>query len=186
MVLASASPRRSQILAGLGLDFEVRPSMFDESVLTGLAPRAHAAAAAQAKAEDARRHRPGDWVLGTDTVVAVDGKILGKPADVDDAVRMLRRLSGRSHSVISAVYLASPQGDAAGVGISRVRFRPLSESRVRAYVAGGEPFDKAGGYGIQGEARRFATLERGRLDTVVGLPTHVLRRLLRQLGYLPA
>ena len=186
LVLASASPRRSQILAGLGLDFEVQPSMFNERALTGLSPRAHAAAAAQAKAEDVRRRRPGDWVVGADTVVAIDGEILGKPADADDAVRMLRRLSGRSHSVISAVHLASPLGAVAGAGISRVNFRPLSESKVRAYVGSGEPFDKAGAYAIQGEAGRFATLERGRLDTVVGLPTHVLRRLLHQLGFASA
>ncbi len=182
LVLASASPRRSEILGALGFDFEVVPSRFDEGGLVGLSPRVHAAAAAEGKAAAVRRDRPGDWVLGADTVVAIDGQILGKPYDAGAAAGMLRRLAGRSHSVITAVHVASPRGDAAGAGISRVRFQPLSEAQIQAYVAGGEPFDKAGGYGIQGEGGGLAALERGRLDTVVGLPSHVLGKLLRGLG----
>jgi septum formation protein len=182
LVLASSSPRRSQLLDHIGIDFEVDVSEFDESRLAGLSPRAHAAAAARGKAEQVRRRRPDAWVVGVDTVVAVDGLLLGKPSDADDAARMLRLLSGRAHSVISAVQLASPRGDLGGIAISRVRFKPLTEQEIESYVAGDEPFDKAGAYAIQGEAGRFAVLERGRLDTVVGLPTHLLRRLLRELA----
>ncbi|MGB2940800.1 MAG: Maf family protein [Candidatus Dormiibacterota bacterium] len=181
LVLASASPRRSQVLDEIGVEFEVDISRFDEDGLIGLGPRAHAVAAARGKAEEVRRRRPQDWVVGVDTVVARDGLLLGKPADAGDATRMLRLLSDRSHSVISAVHVASPKGDAGSIAISRVRFEPLSEDQIARYVAGGEPFDKAGAYAIQGEAGRFAVLERGRLDTVVGLPSHVLRRLLREL-----
>ncbi|MDP9325687.1 MAG: Maf family protein [Candidatus Dormibacteraeota bacterium] len=180
LVLASASPRRPQLLAGMGIDFEVDVSDFDEGRLSGLGPRAHAILAARGKAAQVRRRRPDAWVVGVDTVVAVDGLRLGKPTDAGDAARMLRLLSGRAHSVISAVHIASPKGDAGGIATSRVRIKPLSEQEIASYIAGGEGFDKAGAYAIQGKAGRFALLERGRLDTVVGLPTHLLRRLLRE------
>jgi septum formation protein len=182
LILASASPRRTEILAGLGLHFEAVPSGFDEGALRGLGPRAHALAAAAGKAEAVARDRPGDSVIGIDTVVAVDGTTLGKPADGADARRMLAVLSGRDHAVISAVHVVRGASSSAGHAISQVRFRRLSRAEIDAYVATGEPADKAGAYAIQGGARAFASVTRGRLDTVVGLPTHLLRRLLRRVG----
>lgn len=186
LVLASASPRRAQILEEHGLEFEVLPSGVDEAGLAALPVRRHAMAAAAAKARAVAVRRQNAWVIGADTVVAVDGTGLGKPVDTTDAVRMLQLLSGRTHSVISAVSLVSPQGVAEGLGITRVRFEQLSDARIRDFVASGEPVDKAGAYAIQGGAAEFASIVRGRLDTVVGLPTHVLFRLLRETGYRPA
>src|SRR3984893_17532880 len=110
LVLASASPRRAQVLDEMEVEFEVDISRFDEDGLIGLGPRAHAVAAARGKAEEVRRRRPQDWVVGVDTVVARDGLLRGQPADAGDATRMLRLLSGRSHSVISGVRVASPRG----------------------------------------------------------------------------
>lgn len=180
LVLASASPRRVEILGRLGLEFEVVPSGVDESAFAALPPRRQVLDAAVAKARAVARRRPSAWVVASDTTVALDGKSLGKPSDRADAARMLRLLAGRTHSVLSAVVLAFPGGEVAGLGISRVRFDRLSDAQVRRYVAGGEPDDKAGAYAIQGDAAAFATVVRGRPDTVVGLPAHVLARLLRQ------
>jgi septum formation protein len=184
LVLASASPRRREIMRRLGLDFEVHPSAFDESRVQGLAPSRHARRAADGKAGDISHQHPGAWVIGCDTVVALDGRALGKPADTADAARMLRQLSGRTHSVVSAMCIHAPDGSAAaGEAISQVRFQALSEPRIQRYVAGGEPVGKAGAYAIQGAAGKFATVTRGRLDTVIGLPGHTLFRLLRESGY---
>lgn len=183
MVLASASPRRQEVLAAAGIQFVAVASSFDESTVRDLAPRAHARAAALGKARAAATTHVGDWVLGSDTVVALDARVLGKPRDGVEASRMLRSLSGREHDVVSAVCLVAPDGRIAeGYGISRVAFRALRPHEVAEYVATGEPMDKAGAYAIQGGAGEFAGLVRGSLDTVVGLPMHVVRRLGRRLG----
>jgi septum formation protein len=183
LVLASASPRRQELLAAAGIRFVTATSTFDESRLLGLAPRAHARAAARGKAETVAAIRVGDWVLGSDTVVAIDGRVLGKPRDGVEASQMLRSLSGREHAVVSAVCLLAPDGRLAeGYGISRVAFRALRPHEVAEYVATGEPLDKAGAYAIQGGAGEFAGLVSGSTDTVVGLPVHVVRRLGRRLG----
>jgi septum formation protein len=183
-MLASASPRRREIMRQMGLDFDVHPSTFDESRLEGLRPSRHALRAAEGKAGDVSRDHPHAWVIGCDTVVAIEGQVLGKPADAADAARMLRQLSGRTHSVISAVCVYSPGGSrAAAEAISQVRFAALSPSQIRRYVVGREAFGKAGAYAIQGAAGEFASVTRGRLDTVIGLPGHTLRRLLRASGY---
>jgi septum formation protein len=117
-------------------------------------------------------------------VVAVAGGALGQPSDANDAARMLRLLAGRTHSVLSSVCVLPPGGTGAlGTAISRVAVEPLSEAAIARYIATGEPTDKAGAYAIQGTAADFCRLERGRLDTVIGLPGHTLRALLRRLGY---
>ena len=183
LVLASASPRRRELLEAAGIEFVTVTSSFDESGVGLLNPRAHALAAARGKAEAVARRRPGAWVLGSDTVVALDGAVLGKPRDGVEASQMLRRLAGREHDVISAVCLVAPDGrSAVGYGVSRVAFRELAPYEVAEYVATGEPMDKAGAYAIQGGAGEFAGLVRGSVDTVVGLPLHVVRRLGRRLG----
>ena len=172
------------MLKTTAIEFEVEPSNFDESTLRHMPARRQALAAARGKAAEVYRRRPRDWVIGCDTVVVLDGECLGKPRDPRDAVRMLRRLRGREHSVISAVAVISPDGRrASGSSSSRVRVEAVSESRIRAYVAGGEPLDKAGAYAIQGQAAEFTHLVSGGIDTVVGLPLRLLYRLLRRLGH---
>jgi septum formation protein len=144
---------------------------------------AHAREAARGKALEVATRKPGRWVLGADTVVAIDGETLGKPRDGVDAARMLKRLSGREHSVVSAVALVAPDGRVAlGHGRSVVAFHPLDHADISDYVATGEPLDKAGAYAIQGGAGDFAALVEGAIDTVIGLPIHVLRRLGREAG----
>ena len=184
VILASASPRRRQLLENAGFDFTVTASSFDEDRVRQLPPRRQALAAARGKALEVRRRRPGAWIVAADTVVALDGVALGKPRDPHDAARMLRSLSDRDHAVHSAICVVAPDGRrATAVASSQVRLGRLSPSRVRAYVAGGEPLGKAGGYAIQGQGGEFARVVRGRRDTVVGLSMSLLARLLRRLDH---
>ncbi|GAC1574888.1 MAG: Maf family protein [Candidatus Dormibacteria bacterium] len=183
MILASTSPRRRDLLQAAGIPFEVVPADFDEAALRHLSPLKQARAGAQGKAREVAGRFPRRWVLAADTVVACDGDAMGKPRDGVEASPMLRRHANREHAVISAVCLVAPDGrEAVGHGLSRVAFRELLADEVNAYVATGEPLDKAGAYAIQGGAGEFAALVGGRFDTVVGLPLHVVRRLGRALG----
>ena len=156
LVLASASPRRQELLRNAGIPFTVQPADIDETPLSGEAPRDCAERLAWEKALAVSRLRPQDTVLGADTIVVVDEAILGKPRDADDAARMLRLLSGRAHRVITGVCVVEPvasgQGSVASEAVSRtasettlVIMSPLSEDEIRDYVATGEPMDKAGG-----------------------------------------
>lgn len=184
VVLASASPRRRDLLSAAGLTFEVDPSNFDEAEVRHLPPRRLALVAARGKALDVHRRRPGRWIIGCDTIVVVDGRSLGKPASEHHAALMLKSLSGRRHSVVSAVCVVAPDGRRlSGMATSTVGMQVLPPAVIRAYVAGGEPLDKAGAYAIQGQAGEFTRLIRGRRDTVIGLPLNVVLKLLRDLGY---
>ncbi|MBU1431021.1 septum formation inhibitor Maf [Myxococcota bacterium] len=177
LTLASASPRRRQLLEGVGLRLFVQPVEIDERPIPDEAPLRFAQRMAQEKAEAVGASpRP---VLASDTVVTFDGVILGKPQDETEAAEMLRRLSGRVHQVITAWTLLGPQPQR-GASITDVHFRPLSEAEIQAYVATGEPMDKAGAYGIQGGAGRFVRRIEGSYDGVVGLPlADVLEALMR-------
>ena len=160
----------------------MEPSGFDEGSVRDLPPRAQALAAARGKAMDVAARRPRSLVIGADTVVALGRRALGKPRDAGDAAAMLRRLGGRDHQVYSAICLVAPGGRrVSALSSSVVRFNLLSRERIRAYVAGGEPIGKAGAYAIQGEAAEFARVVRGRKDTVIGLSTRLLLRLLGQI-----
>lgn len=182
MVLASASPRRLELLHAAGVNPSVEPSDFDESSVRDLSPPAQALAAARGKARDIAARRPTALVIGADTVVALGRDALGKPVDDRHAAVMLQRLGGRDHEVVSAICIIAPGGRrVSGLSSSVVRFDSLSPERIRAYVAGGEPIGKAGAYAIQGQAAGFARVVRGRRDTVIGLSTRLLRRLLRQV-----
>jgi len=174
MILASASPRRASLLRAAGFDFEVRPSGAAEWPYAGGSPAGYAEALARAKVASV----PGDLVVGADTVVVVDGDVLGKPADPEEAAIMLRRLSGRDHDVITGVAVREGQVVRSGHARSRVTFRKLSDKDIRDYVAGGEPHDKAGAYAYQGGAAAFVAGLEGEADTVVGLPIRLLKRLL--------
>jgi len=189
LILASGSPRRADILAVLGIAHEVRPTAVDEAELEGESAAALAVRLARAKAlEVAREVEAGRWILGGDTVVVVDGEMLGKPTDPLDAERMLIRLSGRAHEVVSALALVRSTGDSRapivldGVRVTEVTFRTLGLEEIREYVASGEPMDKAGGYGIQGRGAALVTGVRGDYSGVVGLPVSLMVELLASAG----
>jgi septum formation protein len=183
LVLASASPRRVELLRRLGLDAEVVPADVDERYLEGEPPEAHVERLARAKAETVASRRPGLLVVGGDTVVVDEGAVLGKPADADEAVTMLRALSGREHRVLSGIALCGPAGTVSAVGRAVVRFRQFDDGDARAYVATGEPMDKAGAYGIQGMGGALVEEIRGDYYTVVGFPVGRFIELLERMGW---
>ena len=188
LVLASASPRRRELLEKLGLAFRLEPAEVDESALPGEAARDHVVRLAARKAATvaaALRDRGIEaLVLAADTTVTIDGLILGKPSGAGDALSMLRRLAGRRHDVITACRLVrSDDGRAAAaVALSGVHFNPWSDALARWYVATGEPFDKAGAYGIQGRGVLLVSGIEGSWSNVVGLPLETLPALFRDVG----
>ena len=175
IVLASASPRRADLLRAAGIEFEVIAADIDERVLAGESPEAYVRRLAEEKAKAVAPRAGGRPVLAADTVVVIDGAILGKPADAADARRMLQLLSGRSHAVLTAVCLNS----VSRVEITAVEFDRLSPDEIDWYVASGEPMDKAGAYAIQGLASRFVISITGSYSNVVGLPVHVVSRMVK-------
>jgi len=180
LILASASPRRAEILTSLGIPFVVAPTDVPEDLLPGETAEAAARRLAAVKAEKAAERAPDSWVLAADTLVFLDGATLEKPRDDADAAAMLRRLAGREHGVVTAVHLRRGRDAGAGVAeISRVRFAPMSEAEIAWYVATGEPRDKAGAYGVQGLGARFIAEIRGSFTNVMGLPARAVYELLR-------
>lgn len=184
LVLASASPRRKELLDQIGLVFTVRPVDVDESVLPKEDPAHYVErlARAKAKAGIGLLADADALVLGSDTTVVSDGVILGKPADREAGLAMLRRLSGRSHKVMSAVALAGQYGCYARLAVTEVHFRPLLEEEMLSYWNTGEPRDKAGGYGIQGKGAVFVSALYGSYSAVVGLPLQETAELLSEAG----
>jgi septum formation protein len=180
VVLASQSPRRRELLRLIGIPHEVRPADIDESYLPGERPRAHAERLAREKAQ---RLSDGDAVvIGSDTIVVVDGDVLGKPVDEADAARMLRRLGGRSHVVMTAVAVAwrgKLESDVEEVGVT---FHRLTDEEIAAYIGTGEPMDKAGAYGIQGFGATIVARVDGDYFAVMGLALQLLVRLFGRLG----
>ena len=193
--LASRSPRRRELLKQVGVTFEIvllredakRGADVDETPLPNEKPEVYALRLACAKAELAARYMgrrllPGRPVLAADTTVVCDGRIIGKPADREDAVRILESLSGRQHDVITAVALATPDRVEQAVSLSKVWFRQIGEEEIRRYVATGEPLDKAGAYAIQGRAAVFTTRIEGSFSGIMGLPLAETADLLRKFG----
>ena len=190
LILASASPRRRELLAAAGIAFDPEPSEVDESLPEGIEPEAAAELLAERKARAVARRRAGAdrLVLGADTVVALDAPggsvLLGKPADEGEARGMLRRLSGTRHRVVTGVAVVRTRDGSIALGheTTFVRMRPILPAEVEAYVASGEWRDKAGGYAIQESADAFVvSLEQGSFDNVVGLPVALARRLIADL-----
>jgi len=195
LVLASASPRRQELLRNAGISFTVCPANVDETPLPDEPPGECAQRLAREKALAVWSTRPQDLVLGADTIVVVDGRILGKPGDREDAARMLRLLAGRVHQVITGVCLVSPEmqsrsGSAATPQTPELKIASettlvtmceLSDDEIQAYVAAGEPMDKAGAYAIQGVASRWIPRIEGDYSNVVGLPVALLWRMLREV-----
>ncbi len=190
LVLASASPRRRELLQHAGMPFIVQASKVAELPREGETPQSCAERLAREKARDVFRQRPEDFVLGADTIVIVDGQILGKPRDPADAARMLRLLSGRTHQVTTGVCLIAPDRKArrsleeTRSETTRVTMSELSADDIESYVATDEPLDKAGGYAIQGIASRWISRIEGDYFNVVGLPVSLVYRMLRENGAL--
>lgn len=171
LVLASASPRREELLRSVGLTFAIVPSGSEETSGWG-SPAELAKRWAMEKASAVSELRPDDWVLGADTIVVLEETIFGKPANPDEAAAMLRQLSGRVHEVITGMFLVhhARRVSRAGYVQTQVRFKELSEAEIRAYVGTGEPLDKAGAYGIQGVGASLVRSIHGSYTNVVGLP----------------
>jgi septum formation protein len=193
LVLASASPRRQELLRNAGIPFVVQPTNIPEVPQEGEAPRSFAERMSSEKALAVFRQRPDDFVLGADTIVVVDAEILGKPRDGTDAARMLRLLSARKHQVITGVCLVGPhlrtENQKLKTGFERVQsettlvtMEALSDHDIRSYISTGEPMDKAGAYAIQGIASRWISRIEGDYFNVVGLPVSIVYKMLRECG----
>jgi septum formation protein len=184
LYLASASPRRRQLLAQVGIGCTVLPADIDESRLPGEPPGDYVLRLALAKARAARGRapRPDVPVLAADTAVVVDGEVLGKPGSAEEGARMLGLLSGRAHRVLTAVAVVSARGESVAVSASEVEFRALAPAEIAAYWRTGEPADKAGGYAVQGLGAVFISALRGSFSGVMGLPLFETARLLADHG----
>ena len=182
VVLASSSPRRRQLLNLIGIAHDVRPANIDESPRPREAPRRHAERLAREKASAVATRDPDLVTIGADTVVVINRTVLGKPADGDEAARMLALLSGREHLVITAVAVSRGKKLRSAIEEVRVRFRRLRDDEIQAYIATGEPMDKAGAYGIQGFGATIVERIEGDYFAVMGLPLVRLVGLLRDVG----
>ena len=193
LVLASASPRRQELLRNAGISFVVQPTDVPEVPRPGESPRTFAERMAREKGLAGFRRQPDSFVLGADTIVVVDAEILGKPPDDADAARMLRLLSGRTHQVITGVCLVGPQlrteNQQPETGFEDVRseatlvtMEALSDDDIRSYISTGEPMDKAGAYAIQGRASQWISHIDGDYFNVVGLPVSLVYKMLREHG----
>jgi len=180
LILASASPRRSELLRNARVSFEVVPANLREEPLANEMPLDYAQRLARDKARAVLARYPDRMVLGADTVVVVDEHLLEKPRDAADAKRMLRLLSGRAHEVITGVCLANSQFERTEAEVTKVVFSQMSEQEIADYVASGEPMDKAGAYGIQGMASRWVERIEGDYFNVVGLPVARVCRMLKR------
>lgn len=180
IILASASPRRADLLSAAGFDFDVVPADVDETPHQNEEPTAYVQRVARAKADQITRLQSADRiVLAADTTVTIDGQVMGKPRDRDEAASMLRSLSGVVHEVHTAVVMQRGDRRLEDVVTTRVRFQPLTDEEIAWYVGSGEPSGKAGAYGIQGRAARFIDRIEGSWSNVVGLPISTVYRLLR-------
>ena len=181
LILASQSPRRRDLLQLLRVPFQVKPADIDEAMDPTLPPQQEVARVSKLKAEATPRE-PGDVVIAADTIVVLQGKVLGKPKDKADAIGMLQALSGRDHQVMTGMTVLRDGKSITHTEITDVHFRPLSEAEILRYVETGEPMDKAGSYGIQGFAAPFVEGIRGDYYNVMGLPVCRLLQMLREIA----
>ena len=182
LILASASPRRGELLRQIGLQFTVVVADIDESPLPGEDHSSYTLRLADAKARAVLTMHPDAVVLGADTTVALDDQLLGKPRDAEDAAGMLQRLSGRKHHVTTAVAVLTRDQTLTAAQTTRVFFEAMSDAEITAYVSTGEPIDKAGAYAIQGRAAQWIARIEGEFSNVVGLPLAAVARLLKQVN----
>lgn len=185
IILASSSPRRRELLSQAGIPFTVMPGEVDEekAELSGT-PEQKTEQLAYLKAMDVAKKVQKGLVLGADTIVVCDGEILGKPADEEDAIRMLESLSGREHHVITGIALADAESGKAAIGheTTKVKFSPITSEDIKAYIRTGEPFGKAGAYAVQGRGALFVEGIDGCYSNVVGLPLSRLGKMLHEFG----
>jgi septum formation protein len=183
-ILASASPRRVDLLTGLGLSFAAIPSGADETFRPGETPLRHVKRISRAKALAVAADHPAAWVLGADTIVVIDGKVLGKPQDREDARNMLRLLSGREHSVYTGFTVIKKTASVLcrKAVRSTVVFREIAEDELEWYINSDEPYDKAGGYAVQEKGGLFACRIRGSYSNVIGLPVSEVFEVLKKIG----
>ncbi len=184
LILASASPRRRELLERMGWDFKTIPSGIDEEFLEGESPRRHVLRLSREKTVIVSRENPDAWVLGADTEVIIDDEVLGKPETPEEARAMLKKLSGRMHRVITGFSIAK---ESTGVNIdniieSQVFFKEISDDEMEWYIKTGEPYDKAGGYAVQGRGAVFVKEIRGSYTNVIGLPLCEVVSALKSVG----
>jgi septum formation protein len=180
VVLASQSPRRVELLKEIFNQFEVAPSSIEEVVDIGIRPEENAKILARAKAESIAPNFPDCWVIGADTLVTLDNEIFGKPEDEEDAKRILKRLSGREHLVITGVSVIGPKKSIAKPVTSKVKIKSLTDQEIEDYIATGEPMDKAGAYAIQGKGSFMVRSFFGSKNNIIGLPLDELKILLKK------
>ena len=184
LILASRSPRRSELLQSLGLVFEVSPSKVEEITDPGQSPEQNAVKIARDKARWVARKNPGSYVLGADTMVVLDREIIGQPADEEDAFRILSKLAGKQHRVITGVALITPEAKEYETAVvSTVSIKTVAESALRSYIATGESLDKAGAYAIQGQGSFLVESWEGSWSNIVGLPLEALTGLFQKAGF---
>ena len=185
LILASQSPRRLELLQQITDQFEVVPSSVEEKLDYGLRPEENVRLLARAKAENVAKNYPECWVIGADTLVALHQEILGKPVDVSDAHRILSRLSGKEHRVMTGVCVVSPKKTLDTAVTSNVRFKSLTDEEISNYIQTGEPMDKAGAYAIQGKGNFMIREFSGSKSNIIWLPIDELKTLLAKTGFPP-
>ena len=183
LVLASQSPRRRELLKEISNQFEVAPSSIKEVLDIGFRPEENARNIARAKAESIAPSFPNSWVIGADTLVAMDDEIFGKPDDEKDAERILKRLSGREHIVVTGICVVGPQKSLDKCVVSKIKIKPLTIQEIKDYIATGEPMDKAGAYAIQGKGSFMVRSFSGSKTNIIGLPIDELKVLLKKTRY---
>jgi septum formation protein len=186
VILASSSPRRRELLAEAGVEFEIIAPHVDETADPSLTPEQNARIIAELKARAISAVRRDKLVIAADTMVVLDGEMIGKPVDEADAIKMLSRLSGRKHKVVTGVAMAHVERGVwwSGVETSYTLFRVIPQGDIAAYVESGEPMDKAGAYAVQGRAGEWIEGFEGSVSNIIGLPMELLTRALRDLGYI--
>ena len=181
--MASQSPRRRELLKEISNNFEVAPSTIKEVLDLGLRPEENARNIARAKAESISPSFPNCWVIGADTLVTMDDEIFGKPDDDKDAERILKRLSGREHIVVTGICVVGPEKSLDKFVVSKIKIKPLTIQEIKNYIATGEPMDKAGAYAIQGKGSFMVRSFSGSKTNIIGLPIDELKLLLKKTRY---
>ena len=182
LILASSSPRRSEILSAVGWEFEKDVPEIDEAILNGESPEEYVVRLARSKADAVAKRHPGRMVLGADTTVVIDGEIIGKPADMADAERMIRMLSGNWHDVLTGIAVVANGKTVDDIQRTRVKFAPMSDEEIRFLVEKGDPLDKAGAYAVQAQAALFIEGIEGDYWNVVGLPVRLVNTLVSRFA----
>ena len=183
LILASQSPRRQELLKEITSQFEIVPSAIEEVLDLGLRPEENARNIARAKAKSIASEYSDCWVIGADTIVTLDDEIFGKPEDEKDAERILKRLSGREHIVVTGICVVGPQKSRDKFVISKIKIKPLTIQEIKSYIATGEPMDKAGAYAIQGKGSFMVRSFSGSKTNIIGLPIDELKILLKKTNY---